>query len=141
MCRLGRWVFVYEIDNIPDMKKLMLYTTGEWKVDPNKDITFPLVRWLFKLFPILDGSEIEINQVDLGDECAYGFCQEDDGEFLIHVHNHMDLKEYVKTLIHEITHVRQTLDGITDSNTRENEAYYLEDQLSKEFWDSYISGT
>jgi hypothetical protein len=44
-------------------------------------------------------------------------------------------------LIHEITHVRQTLDGITDSNTRENEAYYLEDQLSKEFWDSYISGT
>ena len=121
--------------------KLMLYTTGEWKVDPNKDITFPLVRWLFKLFPILDGSDIEINQVDLGDEFAFGFCQQDDGEFLIHVHNRMDLGEYVKTLIHEITHVRQTLDGITDSNAREDEAYYLEDQLSKEFWDSYISGT
>ena len=123
------------------MKKLMLYTTGEWKVDPNKDITFPLVRWLFKLFPILDGSEIEINQVDLGDEFAYGFCQEDDEEFLIHVHNRMDLREYVKTLIHEITHVRQTLDGITDSNAREDEAYHLEETLSKEFWDSYISGT
>ena len=119
----------------------MLYTTGEWKVDPNKDITFPLVRWLFKLFPVLNDSEIEINQVDLGDEFALGFCQQDDGEFLIHVHNHMDLKEYVKTLIHEITHVRQTLDGITDSNAREDEAYYLEDQLSKAFWDSNISGT
>ena len=137
---MGRWVFVHEIDNIPDMK-LMLYTTGEWKVDPNKDITFPLVRWLFKLFPILDGSDIEINQVDLGDEFAFGFCQQDDGEFLIHVHNRMDLGEYVKTLIHEITHVRQTLDGITDSNARENEAYHLEEVLSKEFWDSYISGT
>ena len=100
--------------------KLMLYTTGEWKVDPNKDITFPLVRWLFKLFPVLNDSEIEINQVDLGDEFALGFCQQDDGEFLIHVHNRMDLREYVKTLIHEITHVRQTLDGITDSNARED---------------------
>ena len=53
----------------------------------------------------------------------------------------MDLREYVKTLIHEITHVRQTLDGITDSNAREDEAYNLEETLSKEFWDSYISGT
>ena len=121
--------------------KLMLYTTGEWKVDPNKDITFPLVRWLFKLFPVLNDSEIEINQVDLGDEFALGFCQQDDGEFLIHVHNRMDLREYVKTLIHEITHVRQTLDGITDSNAREDEASQLEETLSKEFWDSYISGT
>ena len=53
----------------------------------------------------------------------------------------MDLREYVKTIIHEITHVRQTLDGITDSNAREDEAYYLEEQLSKAFWDRLKSGT
>ena len=53
----------------------------------------------------------------------------------------MGQKEYVKTLIHEFTHVRQTVDGITDSNAREDEAYYLEEQLSKAFWDNNISGT
>ena len=77
----------------------------------------------------------------MGDEFAFGFCQDNDGEFLIHVHNRLDLREYVKTLIHEFTHVRQTVDGITDSNAREDEAYYLEEQLSKAFWDNNISGT
>ena len=119
-----------------------LYThQGDWKVDPNKDVTFPLVDWIVKLFPVLKDKEIEINQVDLGDEFAFGFCQDNDGEFLIHVHNRLDLREYVKTLIHEFTHVRQTVDGITDSNAREDEAYYLEEQLSKAFWDRLKSGT
>ena len=120
---------------------MTLYTSGDWKVDPNKDITFPLVDWIVKLFPVLKDKEIEINQVDLGDEFAFGFCQDNDGEFLIHVHNRLDLREYVKTLIHEFTHVRQTVDGITDSNAREDEAYYLEEQLSKAFWDNLKSGT
>ena len=60
---------------------------------------------------------------------------------MIHVHNRLDLREYVKTLIHEFTHVRQTVDGITDSNAREDEAYHLEETLSKAFWDNNISGT
>jgi len=120
---------------------MTVYTSGDWKVDPNKDITFPLVDWIVKLFPVIKDKEIEINQVDLGDEFAMGFCQDIDGEFLIHVHNRLDLREYVKTLIHEFTHVRQTVDGITDSNAREDEAYYLEEQLSKAFWDNNISGT
>ena len=108
---------------------MTLYTSGDWKVDPNKDVTFPLVDWIVKLFPVIKDKEIEINQVDL------------DGEFLIHVHNGLDIREYVKTLIHEFTHVRQTVDGITDANAREDEAYYLEEQLSKAFWDNNISGT
>ena len=120
---------------------MTVYTSGDWKVDPNKDVTFPLVDWIVKLFPVIKDKEIEINQVDLDGEFAMGFCQDIDGEFLIHVHNRLDLREYVKTLIHEFTHVRQTVDGITDSNTREDEAYYLEEQLSKAFWDRYKSGT
>ena len=120
---------------------MTLYTSGEWIVDPNKDVTFPLIDWLINQFPVLKNTEIEVNQVDLDGEFASGFCQDNDGEFLIHVHNGLEIKEYVKTLIHELTHVRQTLDGITDSNAREDEAYHLEETLSKEFWDSYISGT
>ena len=120
---------------------MTLYTSGDWKVDPNKDITFPLVDWIVKIFPVIKDKEIEINQVDLDGEFAMGFCQDNDGEFLIHVHNGLDIREYVKTLIHEFTHVRQTVDGITDANAREDEAYYLEEQLSKAFWDNNISGT
>ena len=44
---------------------MTLYTSGDWKVDPNKDITFPLVDWIVKLFPVIKDKEIEINQVDL----------------------------------------------------------------------------
>ena len=83
---------------------MTLYTSGDWKVDPNKDVTFPLVDWIVKLFPVIKDKEIEINQVDLDGEFAMGFCQDNDGEFLIHVHNGLDIKEYVKTLIHEFTH-------------------------------------
>ena len=88
---------------------MTLYTSGDWKVDPNKDVTFPLVDWIVKLFPVIKDKEIEINQVDLDGEFAMGFCQDNDGEFLIHVHNGLDIKEYVKTLIHEFTHVDRQL--------------------------------
>ena len=70
-----------------------LYThQGIGKVDPNKDITFPLVDWIVKLFPVIKDKEIEINQVDLDGEFAMGFCQDNDGEFLIHIHNGLDIK-------------------------------------------------
>ena len=38
---------------------MTLYTSGDWKVDPNKDITFPLVDWILKLFPVLKNKEID----------------------------------------------------------------------------------
>ena len=38
---------------------MTLYTSGDWKVDPNKDVTFPLVDWIVKLFPVIKDKEIE----------------------------------------------------------------------------------
>ena len=49
-----------------------------------------------KTIPVIKDKEIEINQVDLDGEFAMGFCQDNDGEFLIHVHNGLDIREYVK---------------------------------------------
>ena len=118
----------------------MLFTSGDWHVDPNKEITYPLVTWMAKQFVSLSDVTIEINQVDLGDEFAYGFCQVDeDNEFLIHIHNRLNMDEYVTTLIHELIHVKQTLEGMLGHEERENEAYSKEMPLSNSFWDSFHS--
>ena len=52
---------------------MTLYTSGDWKVDPNKDVTFPLVDWIVKLFPVIKDKEIEINQVDLMESLRWDF--------------------------------------------------------------------
>jgi len=115
----------------------MLFTSGEWYVDPEKEITYPLVTWMAKQFVSLSDVTIEINQVDLAGEFAYGFCQVDeDNEFLIHIHNRLNIEEYVTTLIHELIHVKQTLEGMLGHDERESEAYSKELPLSNQFWDS-----
>ena len=104
---------------------MTLFTSGDWHVDCDK----------------LKGQTIEVNQVDLSEDNAFGFCQFDGEEFLIHIHNDLVPTEYFKTLAHELIHVRQTLEGLTDHDMRESEAYIWEDILSKDFWDSYQSDT
>ena len=80
-------------------------------------------------------AEVEVNQCDLTNDRVKGWCQVDeDGEFLIHIHNDLCYDEYVKTLIHEFTHVRQTLIGLLDNERREEEAYFWEELLSNEFY-------
>ena len=90
--------------------------------------------------------ELSINisplfKVDLSEDNAFGFCQFDGEEFLVHIHNDLVPTEYFKTLAHELIHVRQTLEGLHDNEMREQEAYIWEDILSKDFWDTYQSGT
>ena len=95
-----------------------------------------------KKYPQLNDVTVEVNQVDLTDEYGLGFCQVDeDGEFLIHIHNDQVPTGYVETLCHELVHVRQTIDGLKDDEMREQEAYVMEEILAKDFWDSLQSGT
>ena len=120
---------------------MTLFTSGDWIVDEEREITFGVFDFMCKKFPLLVGAEVEINQVDLTNEFGTGFCQVDeDGEFLIHVHNDLSLEEYVTTLIHELVHVKQTLQGLKDHEMRESEAYFWERLLSREYMTSSISG-
>jgi Zn-dependent peptidase ImmA (M78 family) len=125
----------------------MLFTSGDWKVDVskvNKDrfTTHGIYEFMCEKFNQLIDATIEINQVDLTSENSFGFCQVDeDGEFLIHIHNDLSYGDYVTTLIHELVHVKQTLQGLKDDEMRESEAYFWERLLSKEFNDSSLSGT
>ena len=121
---------------------MTLFTSGDWIVDEEREITFGVFDFMCKKFPLLVGAEVEINQVDLTNEFGTGFCQVDeDGVFLIHVHNDLSCEEYVTTLIHELVHVKQTLQGLKDHEMRESEAYFWERLLSREYMTSSISGT
>ena len=120
---------------------MTLFTSGDWNVDQERILTFDLFDYMCRKFPRLKGHTIEVNQVDLTDDNAFGFCQVEEDEFLIHIHNDLTPTEYVKTLAHELIHVRQTLEGLHDNEMREQEAYVWEDIIGKDFWDSYQSGT
>ncbi len=121
---------------------MTLYTSGDWIVDKEREITFGVFEFMCKKFKQLVDVEVEVNQVDLTEDNSFGFCQVDeDGEFLIHIHNDLSCEEYVTTLIHELVHVKQTVQGLKDHEMRESEAYFWERILSKEFNDSPLSGT
>ena len=120
----------------------MLLTSGDWHCDQSKILTEEIYLFMCKKYPQLNDVVVEVNQVDLTDEYGLGFCQVDeDGEFLIHIHNDQVPTGYAETLCHELVHVRQTIDGLLDDEMREQEAYVMEEILAKEFWDSYGSGT
>ena len=118
---------------------MTLITSGDWNVDCERILTFDLFDYMCKRFDKLKDKIIEVNQVDLTEDNAFGFCQFDGEEFLIHIHNDLTPKDYVKTLAHELIHVRQTVEGLADNEMREQEAYIWEDIIDKDFWDSYQS--
>ena len=121
---------------------MTLYTSGDWIVDKEREITFGVFEFMCKKFKQLVDVEVEVNQVDLTEDNSFGFCQVDeDGEFLIHIHNDLSCEEYVTTLIHELVHVKQTVQGLKDNEMRESEAYFWERILCKEYMTSSISGT
>ena len=121
---------------------MTLFTSGDWHCDVKKILTEAVFEFVSNRYKQLKDVVIEVNQVDLSADNAFGFCQVDeDGEFLVHIHNDLVPTEYAKTLCHELVHVRQTIDGLFNGELREEEAYVMEDILSKEFWDSYGSGT
>ena len=120
----------YQVDG----GELMLLTSGDWNIDIERDLTFGVFDFMCKKFNSLLDATVEVNQVDLREEFAYGFCQVDnDGEFLIHIHNDLDQREYITTLIHELVHVKQTQQGLKDDEMRESEAYELENKLYEQF--------
>ena len=120
----------------------MLLTSGDWHCDQSKILTEEIYLFMCKKYPQLNDVVIEVNQVDLTNEHGVGFCQVDeDGEFLIHIHNDQVPTGYVETLCHELVHVRQTIDGLLNHEIREEEAYVMEEILGKEFWDTLQSDT
>ena len=78
--------------------------------------------------------DVEIYHTDLTDDNVKGWQEKNDDEFLLHIDANLDEDEYIKTILHELVHCVQDIEGLSDNNARENQAYKLE-QL---YYDQFI---
>ena len=77
---------------------------------------------------------VEVYHCDLTEDNVKGWQEKNDDEFLLHIDANLDEDEYIKTILHELVHCVQDIEGLSDNNSRENQAYKLE-QL---YYDQFI---
>ena len=78
-------------------------------------------------------SDVEVFHTDLTEDNAFGFTEIDGEEQFIQIHNNLNEKDYITTLLHELVHVVQNENGQFNDEERENEAYSLESVLFNQF--------
>ena len=109
----------------------MLLTSGQ-KQRPR--LAQQVYRFMLDQEPLLGAATVTVHHRRLGADGVVGWQQQEDAhDFLIDIDRDLPRSEYVVTLIHELIHCRQTLEGITDDDTREQEAYSLETVYASRF--------
>ena len=108
----------------------MFYTTEKTTLS-NKVYSF-----MSGLYPRLLEVDIEVIPSDLTEDNVFGWTLENNDQNEIEIHNDLSERDYVTTLIHELVHVKQNVNGVTDEEIREGEAYELENTLA----DIYLTG-
>ena len=106
----------------------MLFVSGK---SSHTKLTFRVYDFFRELYDIK--SDIEVFHTDLTDDNAFGFTEVNGDEQFIQIHNDLNEKDYVITLLHELVHVVQNENGQYDDEERENEAYSLESILFNQF--------
>ncbi len=123
---------------------MLLFKSGDW-LDSEKQIelTDSICDFIQDKFPQIKGNTIEVHRTDLSEDGVFGWCEMQEElmyrEFFIQIHNELSDEDYVITLIHELIHVKQTIDGLYNYDRREEEASIWEKILSKEYWDNVTS--
>lgn len=95
----------------------MIFTSG-YKY--SKKRCEKIVLWYYQKYLMSYDLEIEISHKNLNKENSNGFCEQiSDCVFLIEIHNDLSEEEYIKTLLHEMTHVFQHARGdlVIEENT------------------------
>jgi len=85
------------------------------------------------VYPSLKNTDIEVIHTDLTEDNVFGWTLENNDQNEIEIHDNLNEKDYITTLIHELVHVDQNLRGLKDDTERENEAYKLETPLTNQF--------
>tara|TARA_B100000214_G_scaffold256304_1_gene188842 strand:- start:139 stop:423 length:285 start_codon:yes stop_codon:yes gene_type:complete len=85
------------------------------------------------VYPSLKNTDIEVIHTDLTEDNVFGWTLENNDQNEIEIHDNLNEKDYITTLIHELVHVDQNLRGLRDDTERENEAYKLETPLTNQF--------
>ena len=75
--------------------------------------------------------DLTVEHIDLDEEGVDGWCiSTNENEFHIQIHNKLKMEEYIMTLIHELYHVQQHLEG---RDRDEFEAQIMEIKLFNEY--------
>ena len=87
-----------------------------------------------KCYPDIANYVVELYHTDLSDDNVKGWQEQNGDEFLLHIDANLDEDEYIKTIFHELVHCIQDINGLSDNNSRECEAYKLEEL----FYDNFM---
>ena len=109
----------------------MLFVSGK---SQHTKLTFKVYDFFRELYDVK--SDVEVFHTNLTDDNAFGFTEENGDEQFIQIHNDLSEKDFITTLLHELVHVMQNENGITDDKIREDEAYAFEDILYNQYLQS-----
>ena len=109
----------------------MLFVSGK---SQHTKLTCKVYDFFRELYDVK--SDVEVFHTDLTDDNAFGFTEENGDEQFIQIHNDLSEKDFITTLCHELVHVMQNENGITDDKIREDEAYAFEDILYNQYLQS-----
>jgi len=91
--------------------------------DGSTVVTNSIIEFFLTEYLSHDFIDLTVVHKDLSGEFVDGWCiREDDNEFVIEIEYSLNGEEYMKTLIHEMIHIKQWLDGYQD----EEECYKME---------------
>ena len=96
----------------------MLFVSGK---SQHTKLTHKVYDFFRELYDVK--SDVEVFHTDLTDDNAFGFTEVNGDEQFIQIHNDLSEKDFITTLCHELVHVMQNENGITDDKIREEEAY------------------
>ena len=109
----------------------MLFVSGK---SPHTELTHKVYDFFCELYEIK--SDVEVFHTNLKNDNAFGFTEVNGEEQFIQIHNDLNEKDYIITLLHELVHVIQNENGIIDDKIREDEAYDQESILYNQYLQS-----
>ena len=111
---------------------MTICTSGVYTDAPN--LALEIYQFFETKYPSIADYVVEVYHCNLTDDNVKGWQEQNGEEFLIHIDQDLCAGEYIKTLFHELVHCIQDINGLSDNNSRECEAYKLE-QL---YYDNFI---
>ena len=108
----------------------MFYTSG---ISTHFDLPQRVYQFMQSVYPSLKNTDIEVIHTDLTEDNVFGWTLENNDQNEIEIHDNLNEKDCITTLIHELVHVDQNLRGLRDDAERETEAYKLETPLTNQF--------
>ena len=99
----------------------------------NNPIAESVYVFMSVIFPEIKETDVEVIHTDLTEYNVFGWTLINNDQNEIEIHNDLSERDYVTTLIHELVHVKQNVNGVTDDTIREGEAYELENTLADIF--------